>query len=86
MAEPSAVIFVKPHLSTQSPDSAAIVEIVFSSQDYAEELDRLANPAVSEAIRQKLRAVDRTKFPQYRARPEPREFVQPALSGARNCT
>jgi hypothetical protein len=65
---PGAVLRVKPRLSTQAPDSAALIEIVFSPvpADYAEELRLLGERNFSELIRQSLRTVDRVKFPAYR--------------------
>lgn len=65
---PGVVLRVKPRLSTQAPDSAALVEIVFSPMpaDYVEELRILGERNFSESIRQALRTVDRVKFPAYR--------------------
>lgn len=65
---PGAALRVKPRLSTQAPDSAALVEIVFSPMpaDYTEELRVLAERNFAESIRQALRSVDRVKFPAYR--------------------
>lgn len=63
---PGALLRVKPRLNVQSPDSAAIVELVFSPANYARELNGLALPAMTENIRQALRAADRTKFPAFR--------------------
>ncbi len=63
---PGALFRVKPRLMAHSPDSAAIVEIVFSPTNFARELEGLARPEMAETIRQYMRAVDRSKFPAYR--------------------
>lgn len=63
-----SLLRVKPRLNTQSPDSAALVEILFSPvpADYEEELRVLGERNFSDSIRQALRTVDRVKFPAYR--------------------
>ncbi len=61
---PGALIRVKPRLNTQTPDSAALVEIVFSPTGYAEELHYLSRSM--DRIREQLRLADRSKYPAYR--------------------
>lgn len=63
---PGALIRVKPRLNTQAPDSAAIVEILFSPtrERYAVELHNL-DFNMRQGVALKLREVDRARFPAY---------------------
>lgn len=63
---PGALIRVKPRLNTQAPDSAAIVEILFSPtrERYAVELSNL-DFSMRQGVAMKLREADRSRFPAY---------------------
>lgn len=63
---PDALIQVQPRLNSQSPDSAALVEILFSPSGYKSELEHLDNRNARENLRQKLAAADKTRFPAFR--------------------
>ncbi len=63
---PGALIRVKPRLNTQAPDSAAIVEILFSplSERYAVELNDL-DFNLRQWVTSKLRDADRSRYPAF---------------------